>query len=732
MKKLNRFKSFPHIEQIGMMDCGTTCLAIIFKYYGFYNVNKVLSEIAEVDTEGTNLYVISEIAENFGFKTEAYELEFKYLLEIPLPCIAHFDGYHFIVIYKVNKKYVWVSDPAYGKDRYTKEEFIKRWNGIVLTLETTEITFKDKDLLDLVEESKIKTKSIYRDFYKPVIVSRIKLIFQILFISFLLQLLALSIPIFTQAIVDQVLIYENKRLLISILLGMSIIFSLQIGFIYIRNILLVQFKVLIEHDFFSNYFIHFISLFQSYYDKHKREDFINRFGENIKVREIISPDFLQSFIDLLFILCYIPLLFFYNRKLGLIALLLTFFFIFITILFTPKIRRQANKVFYKDIEVLGKFLDILLGVNTVKLLGIEKIKFFNWKSNYKRSLNTVINSEKIKINLITIQKGIYYFSQLTILWIGAYLVFINELSLGQYLAFITIFMIILNALSNISTLWVELLNISISIERLNDILTQKSEYDDSAKKISIKESLKSLEFRNVSFKYNSNDEKDIIKDFNLKIRPKEKIGLVGRNGSGKSTLTKLMINLYPNYSGDIIINDYLNIQSIDIKSLRKKIFVFPQTPYVFDGTIMENIRYANPEATDDEIVIASKKADLHDFIKKLHLGYNHKVGELGSNLSGGQILKICFARLFVSKTPEILILDEASSALDVESEKKILDNIMKSFRDKIVISIAHRISTLKNSDRILVINDGSIIEEGKHDELIKLKGLYHKFINTYV
>ncbi len=724
-------KSFPFIEQTGMMECGTTSLAMIFKHYGFYNVQRVLAQMAQVDTEGTNLFTLIEIAELFGFETEAYELEYKYLMEIKLPCIAHFDGYHFIVVYKADENHVWVADPAYGKDKYTRKEFLERWNGVALVIEPTEAIFKNKDMLELLEKKKEENASLYRKYYRPVFKSRKKLILQILLATFFLQLTGLSVPIFTQAIVDQVLVYENKRLLFSILLGMGAIFSVQIVFLYIRNILLVQFKVFVEYDFFSKFFIHFISLFQGYYDRHKREDFINRFRENIKIRQMANPAVLQAVVDLFFILGYIPLLWFYNVTLGLIATILTIMFLGVALILTPKIRRLANKVFYKDVEVLGKFLDVLLGIRTIKLLGIERIKFMGWRNEYKRNLNAVVESEKVGIGLITIQRAMYYFSQITIFWIGAYLVFIEELSLGQYLAFITIFMIVLNALSNISFLWIDMTSLSVSVARLNDVLVQESEYENNTEEKGFISAIGSIEIKDLSFKYRENDDHFILQNFNLKIKAGQKIGIVGRNGAGKTTLVKLLVHLYPQFLGQITFNGSIDIKSVNVRALRRQIFMFPQDIYLFDTTIRENILYANPSATDDEIIIASTKADLHEFVKTLHLGYNHKIGELGGNLSGGQKLKIGFARLFVSR-PDVIILDEASSALDLETERKILSNILETFGDKIIISVAHRLITLKNSDQIIVIDEGKILESGRHEELMKLKGLYHKFMNTYV
>lgn len=727
---MNKKKSFPFIEQTGMMECGTTCLAMIFKYYGFQNIQRALAQLGEVTTEGTDLQTLSEVAEAFGFTTEAYEMEYKYLMEVTLPCIAHFDGYHFIVIYKADKDYVWVADPAYGKDKYMRKEFCTRWNGIVLLVEPTDELFSNPDMLELIEIQHKRNTSLYQKFYKSSLRPHRKLLLQILLTTFVLQLTALALPFFTQAIVDQVLIYENKRLLFSILAGMGLIFIIQTGFLYIRNVLLVQYKVYFEYDFFSRFFAHFISLFQRYYDRHKREDFINRFRENLKIRQMANPAILQNLVDLLFILGYLPLLLIYDIKLGLLASLFALAYLFIAIYFTPKIRRLANKVYYKDVGILGKFLDVLLGIRNIKLLGIERNKFLTWQGEYRRNLNTVLQSEQMEISLVTFQRCLYFMAQIAIYWYGAYLVFYGALSLGQYLAFVTIFMIIMNALNNVTAIWIDFANLSVSIARLNDVLVQKNEYEGLLDQTR-PQNLQSIEIENVNFKYNKKDEFWVLSNISVQIKSGEKIGVVGRNGAGKTTLVKLLTNLYPYYEGQITFNKSIDIQSINVRHLRRKIFFFPQDIYLFDTTIRENILYANPGASEDEMVQAAAKAGLHDFVKKLHLGYNHRIGELGGNLSGGQRLKIGFARLFISN-PDIIIMDEASSQLDVETEKQILDHVYDTFRDKIIIAIAHRLNTMRRCDKILVIDEGKLAESGNHETLMEKKGIYYQFLNTYV
>jgi len=545
----------------------------------------------------------------------------------------------------------------------------------------------------------------------------------------MLQLLGLAVPFFTQTIIDNVLVNQNKKLLVAILIGMCGIFLTQTLLLYARNILLVQFRVNFELDFFSRFFQHFISLKQKYYDSNRREDFMARFQENINIRQLVNPTIIESIIDLGFVLLYIPVLIFYNVKLGLLAFGFVAVFFLFTFYYAPIMRRLVYKVFYKNLETLGEFLDSLLGIRAIKLLSLESFKFWQWKNKYKKTLNVVLASEQKSIMLHSLQRSLFYLSQVAVFWLGAYMTFRNEITIGQYLAFTAIFMIVMNSLNNLAFLWFNLTELWVSVGRLNDVLIQEPE-NNSVLDLVNNFSADKIEVKDLSFRYNESKGDYILKNVNFEIAKGERIGIVGRNGTGKTTLVKLLLNLYPEYKGGVYY-DTVEMRKLNPLLLRKKVFLFPQELYIFSGTIKENILYGNLNASVDDMIRAAKLADLHDFVKGLHLGYNHKVGDTGGNLSGGQKLKIGFARLFLSN-PDIIILDEASSMLDIESEKRIMINVAEKFKGKTIITIAHRLNTLKNSDRILVIDNGEIAEQGHHNVLMEKEGLYHQFMNTYV
>lgn len=721
--------SFPFIKQTGMMECGTTSLAMILKHYGLPNIQQYLSDAGNVTTEGTSMYMLSVLAEKFGFKVDCYELDdYKYLQEVKLPLIAHYEGNHFVVIYKVAKESIWIADPAFGKTSMSKTEFLKKWNGVVMIMEPTDELFNDNSLNEEIRQQLNTEKSVFKIFYRPVFKKFRKDLLEIVLGSLILNLLGIVPPFLTLTIVDVVIPNQNKQMLFAILAAFILSYILRIGILYIRNLLMVNFKVKFELEFFSLFFKHFLSLTQKYYDDKKREDFISRFQENLRLREIANPTILQHFYDFIFIIVVLPFLFYIQSSMAWITFFFCILYLLLIVLFTPKILHLAEKITFKNISVLGKFLDALLGIKSVKLMGIEHFMFRKWRNEFQRSLNVVTKNERILALTLSLEGAILFLATLTIYWIGANKVFNHEMTLGEYLAFLSLFAVLLQCIRTLQILWPNYTNLKVSIKRINDILIQDSEI--GTHQSNINSTIDKIAIQNLQFKYNTRDSNLVLDNLSLEIKKGEHIGIVGRNGTGKSTLAKLIVNLYPNFRGSISVNNQ-EIRTINPRDLRRKIYLFPQDIYIFDGTIAENLRYANPEASLENLIDACKNADLFDYIQSTYLGFNQIVGNYGSNLSGGQILKLGFARLFLS-TPDVIILDEASSQLDLETERKIMANLYRIFNDKIILSIAHRIHTLKNADRIIVIDDAIISEQGTHDELLQKNGIYYKLVSNYL
>lgn len=722
-------KPFPILRQTGMMECGTTSLAMVFKYYGYYDIKRFLAEYAEVNKEGIDLYTLAQIAQKFGFDADGYQMGYEHIAQVSLPFIAHFDGNHFVVVYKATDKKVWVADPANGKHVYLKKEFEEKWNGIGLVLEPTPEIFKHSELTELVEAQRAKEKSLAKRFYLSSLETSKKNLAFVLIGSLFIMAGELTIPIFTQTIIDKVLVNKDVKMLYIILFGIGSLTIANILLMHGRDLILTQFRVNFERTFFSKFFLHFVRLKMSYFDRFKREDLINRFQENLKLREIITPATLGAILDFLFSFLLIIILINYNALLGYSTLIFFGLFIVLTSLMNPKLMRLDEQAFQESMKSMGMFLDTLLGVQATRLLGIEYIKYQKWRNQYTKSLNREIKITRTYLNYTLMIMSIWFAGQVFVYWYGAYLIFDGSLSIGSYVAFTAIFMRLFMTVARTVNLQFMFVRLRLSYNKLNDVLSQP-EIDLKEDGTRLPPSPIGISIKNLTFKYLRNNQFNTLESINLEIPPGSFVGVVGRNGSGKSTLIKLISRLYDEYSGDIFLSDK-DIKTISEASLRRRMGVIPQDVFVFDGTIRENIQLANPQATEEQLLAAIEKADFMDYIRSQYLGLNTHIGENGTKLSGGEQLKLAFTRLFVSD-PELIILDEASSALDVETEKRIMENVHEQFGSKTIISIAHRLYTLKNCDTIFVIDKGQLVEEGNHQQLMDNQGLYAEFISNYV
>ncbi len=701
---------------------------MIFRHYGLTNIQAALREIAGVSSQGSDLYTLSLVAERFGFQTEGARIKFEHLQKIPLPCIAHYEGNHFVVVYKASDTDVWIADPASDKERFSKQDFERKWNGVVLALDPGKEVFASKDVVEIAEQFSKRQKFVTRAFYTSLLFPFRRNLREIVIASFVMTLLSLVLPFLTRVVIDNVLVFQNKNLLYAILLAMLTVFVLQVLLSYVRSLLFAQVRVEFEFEFFNRFFRHFTQLSQTYFDSHKREDFVQRFQENLKIRNLFNAGTLQSALDVLLLFILLPVLFTFHTTLALMASGFLAVFILATVVFTPRIRRLQERVFQENAKTMGSFLDSLIGMPTIKLLAAETLKYWEWRQVYKRALNRVLTASQTQIVLNSILRTVIVSGQVCMYWYGAYLTFQGEMSIGQYIAFISIFAMMMSSASTVSDLWFVLTDLSVTFSRLNDVFMQEPEKADLATQLTQLQSF-SIDCSNVNFSYD-HTQHYALQDINLHIREGEHIGVVGRNGSGKTTLAKLLVKMYDHYEGSITLGG-TELRSIHPQFLRMKVAMLPQEIHVFNGSIRDNISIAQPDASMEAIVEAARKAELHDFVSSLYLGYNQKIGESGSGLSGGQRLRIAFARLFLSN-PDVIILDEASSALDTISEQKIMANLFTHFRNRTVISIAHRLHTLQKVDRILVLDEGRIVESGNHEELMRKHGAYHSFVRSYV
>ena len=711
-----RARSFPELLQLSETDCGATCLAMILRYYGKHVSINRLRELANVGREGATLHSLAEAAETLGFQTRGIRASYDHLLKVDLPAIAHWEGFHYIVLYEVSPTRVVVADPAIGLRRLSREEFEKGWTEYLLLLNPTA-------RIEGVEES----KTTYGRFL-PLLKPYRALLFEIFLASLMLQLFGLATPIFTQVIVDRVLVHKSTSMLNVLFLGMLIIAIFHTATSALRYYLLVHTTRRIDMQMVVDFYRHILSLPMRYFEERKVGEILKRFSDNARVRDFMTGRALSVTLDCLMIFVYLALMFYYNVKLTLLALAFIPCYVVLMVVATPIFHRKYREAFDKAAAADSMMVESVSGVGTVKVTAAERRIRWKLEGLIVKSLNVQFRIALSGMGFVTISNFLEMLNVIILFWYGARLVIDGELSVGQLVAFNVIVGNITRPILSVVDLWRSFQEINIALERLNDVFDAKPEEDP------VKQALVRLppvrgrvRFDNVTFRYPTRPDRNALSNINLEIQPGQRVALVGRSGSGKTTFANLLLRLHQPNEGRIYIDGH-DLRQVSINSLRSQIGVVPQEVFLFSGTIRENIAFGDPDAPLEQVVGAAMLAGAHEFISELALGYETKIGERGQSLSGGQKQRIAIARALF-KRPRILIFDEATSALDTESERAIQQNLDNILKDRTTLIIAHRLSTVRNADLIVVMDRGTIREMGNHYSLMEQKGIYY-YLNS--
>ena len=706
-----RARRYPALMQLSETDCGAACLSMILRYYGKHVSINRLRDLANVTREGATLHSISEGAETLGFHTRGIRAYYEHLPKTELPAIAHWEGFHFIVLYEATPERVVVADPAIGLRKLTREEFEKGWTGYLLLLTPS-------PKIEKVEESRTTVGR-----FLPLLKPYQALLVEIFLASLVIQLFGLATPIFTQVIVDKVLVHKSTSMLNILLVGMMLIAVFQTATSALRYYLLVHTTRRIDMQMVVEFYRHILSLPMRYFEERKVGDILKRFNENARIRDFLTGRALGVTLDCLMIFVYLGLMFFYNVKLTLLALVFIPGYIILTLVMTPIFKRQYREVFEKQAEADSQMVESVSGVGTVKATAAERNIRWKLEGLIVKSLNVQFRSALSGMATISIGNLLQELNIVFLFWYGAHLVIDGELSVGQLVAFNVLVGNVTRPILSVVDLWREFQEINIAFERLNDVFDAKPE-EDSTKQTLIKmpRIRGHIKFENVTFRYPTRADKNALQNVNLEILPGQTIALVGRSGAGKSTFANMLLRLHHPNEGRILIDGH-DLRQVSISSLRSQVGVVPQDVFLFSGTIRENIAFGNQDAPLEQVVGASMLAGAHEFVSELPLGYETKIGERGQSLSGGQKQRIAIARALFKK-PRILIFDEATSALDTESERAIQQNLDQILKDRTTLIIAHRLSTVRNADLIVVMDRGTVREIGNHFSLMEQKGIY--------
>lgn len=709
-RKFQLWQAYPFIQQQSSSDCGVACLAMISQYWGKRFGINALRELIGVGRSGASLKGLATGAEIIGYQARPVRASLNRLVDVKNPWIAHWSGNHYIVVYWIKGDRVLIADPAQGKYQLSRQEFLASWTGYGLLLDPTE-------QLSEVPEQK---RSLGRFF--NLLLSYRSLGWQIIIASLLIQIFGLVLPLFTQIILDKVVVNRSQTTLNVFVIGAMMFGVGQIVLSSVRNYLLSYLANRLDLTMIGGFIKHALTLPLKFFESRRVGDIITRVQENQKIQRFLISQVLLSWLDLVSGFVYLCLMFYYNWQLTIVILLIIPPIIILTLVATPLLRKISRERFNAEADQNSSLVEMITGISTVKALTAEQDLRWRWEDHLTHQLNVRFKGQKLAINLELLSGLINSLGGIALLWYGATLVIGNQLTIGQFVAFNMMKGHVINPVISLVGLWDELQEVLISVERLNDIFDSKPEEIGQGSSLVIPKLRGDFYLENLTFRYDTEQERNALENISFEVKAGQTIAIVGRSGSGKSTLVKLLQGLYYPTSGQLIIDGH-DIQHLSLHSLRSQLGVVPQDCFLFSGTITENITLYRPDSSLEQVIEAAQLAEAHPFIQAMPLGYNTKVGERGSNLSGGQRQRIAIARALLGNPP-VLILDEATSSLDTESERRFQENLSRLSRERTTFIIAHRLSTVRNADYIIVLEKGKLIEKGTHEQLIAKKGLY--------
>jgi ATP-binding cassette, subfamily B, bacterial HlyB/CyaB len=702
---------YPWIEQQSSSDCGAACLAMICRYWGKTLPIHWLRDRANVNRGGASLKSLAKAAEEIGFQSRPVRASLGKLAELNHPWIAHWEGSHYVVVYQIKGDRVIIADPAVGRRAISRKRFQEHWTGYALLLDPTE-RFQDVDVQQASLGRYLSALTPYRN-----------IALQVILLSLLVQVFGLVTPLFTQLILDKIVVEKSLPTLNIFALGLLIFGIWSIGITSIRRYLLCYLSNRLDLTLISGFIRHTLKLPLKFFETRRVGDIITRVQENEKIQRFLVQQVVVAWLDFLTGFIYLGLMLYYNWQLTILVLALIPPIILFTLAATPLLRQVSRDIFKEVSDQNSTLVEMMTGVATVKAAAAENDMRWRWEDHLTSQVNAVFRGQKLGIRLEAISGLINIIGSTALLWYGANLVIKGELTIGQLVAFNMMLGYVITPIIALANVWDELQEVLISVERLNDIFEAKPEEAPQKLALVMPALRGSVTLEQVSFQYDSEGDSPVLQNISFEAQPGETIAIVGRSGSGKSTLINLLQGLYHPTKGRVIIDGH-DLRHVSLSSLRSQLGVVPQESFLFSGTILDNISLYRSDYPLEAVVEVAKLAEAHAFIQSFPLGYNTKVGERGTALSGGQRQRIAIARALLGQ-PRILVLDEATSSLDSESERRFQRNLTQITRDRTTFIIAHRFSTVRNADRILVLDRGTIVEQGTHDQLIAQAGLYH-------
>ncbi len=734
-------KKFPNYLQADSKDCGPTCLKIIAKHYGKTLNIQHLRDFSETTREGSNLLFLSDAAEKIGFRTLAVKLNIKSLKEAPLPCILHWNSNHYVVLYKIRKKTFSISDPAFGLLEYTEDDFLKRWignnaddstqEGIAMLVEPTPKFFQSEFDSDDKKGFGFGLLFKYIFPYKSFI---IQLIIGLLAGS----LLELIFPFLTQSIVDVGIQNQNIHFIYLILFAQLFLFIGKTGLEFIRSWILLHLSTRINISLISDFFIKLMNLPISFFDVRMTGDIMQRINDHHRIERILTTSSLNVLFSLINMFIMGGVLAYYNLKIFAVFFAGSFLYFLWVVLFLKRREKLDYKRFSEVSQEQSKVIELINGMQEIKLHNAEKQKRWGWEyiqaRLFKVSMKGLVleQTQNIGSNFINELKNI------VIIFLSAKLVIDGQITLGMMLAISSIVGSLNGPILQLINFVREAQDAKISLARLSEIHEKEDETQQEESQTHEIPENSDIVIKNLSFRYIGSDV-HVLENLNLILPANKVTAIVGTSGSGKTTLMKLLLKFYEPNSGEISLatkkeeiasyHAMTDLKNVAQKTWRSYVGTVMQEGYIFNDTIANNIAIGVDIIDKERLVYAADVANIKDFIQDYPLGFNTKIGMEGIGMSTGQKQRLLIARA-VYKNPEMLFFDEATSALDANNEKEIMQKLDVFFKNKTVVVIAHRLSTVMNADQIVVLEKGKIVEIGNHNELVKLKGSYYELVRN--
>lgn len=695
------------MEQSEHSECGITSVTMILNYFGINVSLNSLRDKYGVPKGGNTLFHLKSILHEFGISSAGYKVEdVEFFKENNRPCILFWDYRHYVVFEKITWNKIIIVDPAQGRKKYSYKEFWEHYSKMVLFP------------LDVDESI---TKNIKGEKEKNVLVNllirqKIKICVLILF-TILIQIFALGIPVITQRAVDNYMVLSQDMTIGEVLIWIGAVFGtyymLQVG----RTLIVAKFQNFFERHLMTQFMKKIMSLPLNFFVNRSTGDLIFRSNLTTYIQQLLSSQLVTTIIDIVFVIAYLYLMLSYSLQLTVISMIGIAIIVVSSFINTKRYQDLTDKELLLHSKVHRTLVELFEGMETVKSIGAEKQFYEDWEKNFSEQLKVEMSKNRAVGFIGNISTATQFTMPLMIIGVGVYGISNNTLSIGELISFNAIASAFVTPIITIMGAFSSIMLLRSYFGKLSEILQQKVASDDE--KETFDENYESIELRNVSFQY-SKFEEPILKNINLTIGKNEKVAIVGPSGSGKSTLVKVLSGLYSPSEGEVLLNGK-NIKELSQSSIRQKVSMVNQNPAIFNMSLKENILMNKKEVSDKTFLKAVDDARVDEIIQTLPMGFETQISEGGMNLSGGQMQRIAIARAIVNQ-PELMIMDEPTSALDNISENYIMNKVKEYDFPCVVVS--HRLNTIQHFDRVIVMYQGRIIEEGSHQELMKKNGLY--------